>query len=119
MDRIRRVNEIVKRELGDLFERMICANLDGLVTITAVDTAPDLRNAHVYVSVYGSDDQKREAMALIRRTRKELQSLMSKHVKLKYTPRLHFELDDGPEKADRVMRLLDELEKGDDSNDDA
>ncbi len=110
MDRMRRVNEVIKRELGDLFEKRICSEVTALVTITAVNTTPDLRHAHIFVSVFGSDEQKHSVMALVHRNRKTFQSLMAKHVKLKYTPKLHFELDESPEKADRVMRLLDGLE---------
>ena len=111
MDRIRRVNEIVQRELGDQFEKMICPHVDGLVTITQVDTTSDLRHADVYVSVYGSDEQKRSAMSLIYQQRKDMQMILSKHVVLKYTPILHFKLDEMPEKADNVMRILEGLEK--------
>lgn len=118
MDRIRRVNEVIKRELGDLFEKMICSDVEALVTITAVDTSTDLRTAHVHVSVFGSEEQKHSVMALVHRNRKEMQSLLSRHVKLKYTPKLHFNLDDSPERADRVMRLLDELEPEDEKTND-
>jgi ribosome-binding factor A len=118
MDRIRRVNEVVKRELGDLFERMICSDMDALITITAVNTTADLRSAHVHVSVFGSDEQKYSAMALIHRNRKVMQSLLSRHVKLKYTPKLYFELDDTPERADRIMRLLDDLKQEDEKTND-
>lgn len=111
MDRIRRVNEVVQRELGDLFEKMICPHVDSLVTVTQVETTPDLRQANVYVSVYGSADQKKNAMNLIHQQRKEFQRLLSKHVVLKYTPVLHFKLDDIPEKADHVMQILEGLEK--------
>ena len=117
MDRMRRVNEVVKRELGDLFEKIICPEFEALVTITAVDSSPDLRHARVFVSVFGDDEQKKAVMARLHGSRKNFQSLMVKRVRLKYTPKLHFELDDSPERADRVMRLLDELEPEEDGGD--
>lgn len=111
MDRMRRVNELLKRELGELFERMICSQVDSLVTITEVDTSPDLRQSRVYVSVYGSDEQKQAAMRLIHGNRKEMQSVISRHVKLKYTPKLSFELDGTAESAAHVMELLEKIER--------
>ncbi len=111
MKRMLRVNELIKRELGDIFERQICPELDCLVTITGVNTSPDLHNATIYVSVYGADaESPKKVLRLLANRRVELQRALSAHVVLKYTPVLRFVLDDQLEKADRMFKILDDLE---------
>ena len=109
MDRMLRVNELLKRELGIAFERLVCPYVNALVTVTQVDTAPNLRNAIVYVSVYGDDSVLEEVNRLLRRNRAEVQTIISKNCNLKYTPKLEFRYDERTAKADRVMQLLDQL----------
>ena len=107
MERMRRVNELLKRELGALFERLVCRDLDCLVTVTAVETSPDLRSAHVYVSVYGSPEQQDKVFGLLHKRRKEMQHEISRNVTLKYTPKLDFRIDETAAHADRAScRLL-------------
>jgi ribosome-binding factor A len=112
MDRMPRVNELLKRELGLLLERELRREGVGLVTVTDVKTAPDLHHAVVYVSVFGAPAQKTNVLNQLQRHRKTLQHAMARHVVLKFTPRLTFQLDETAENADRVTRLLDQLAKG-------
>ena len=109
MDRMLRVNELLKRELGISFERLICPAVDALVTVTEVDTSPNLRSAVVFVSVYGDDDQQATVSRLLHRHRSEVQGIIARNCKLKYTPKLTFRLDERTAKADRVLQLLDQL----------
>ncbi len=99
----------MKRELGDLIGREL--TFDQLVTIQSVDITPDLRHAHVYVSILGGGPE--EAKAVIARLhdrRKEFQSLLSRRVILKYTPQLHFKLDTNIERGVRVIDILESLD---------
>jgi ribosome-binding factor A len=109
MHRMLRVNELLKRELGLIFERKICAEVECLVTITAIKTSPDLHNAVVYVSVYGDDKQKQAVLKSLSKQRIEIQREVSKHVRLKYTPILKFKLDEHLAEADRIDKILDSL----------
>ena len=109
MKRMPRVNELLKRELSTIIESKTCPQLDCLLTITDVKTSPDLHHATVYVSVYGSEQQKASALSLLLHQRADIQHLMSRNVRLKYTPVLHFRLDDLLEKADRIEKILGEL----------
>jgi ribosome-binding factor A len=113
MDRITRVNELLKRELSLVVERKISVDVTALVTVTEVQTSGDLRHAKAFISVYGSEEQKAQVMRLLVGRRKEIQQLMMKHVTLKFTPVLEFKLDDRYGQADKVLRLLDELETED------
>jgi ribosome-binding factor A len=110
-DRMLRVNELLKRELGILFEREICPQVPNLiVTITEVKTTPDLRQARVKFSLLGGDEfSRQEAVSLISRQRKHFQHLIAQHVAIKYTPVLRFVEDTTGVKADEVLTLLDEL----------
>lgn len=112
-DRMLRVNEVLQRELGQLVEKYVAPEISqGIVTITKVKTAPDLRNATVGVSVFGAD--KETVFRTVKRKRKVLQEGIARNVKLKYTPKLEFRLDETAEQADHVLSILDELEIPDD-----
>ncbi len=106
--RLLRVNELLKRELSALLVReMNFGNV--LVTVNQVDVTPDLKNAHVYISVLGSEGRK-EVLPKLEANRAALQSDLSKHVVLKYTPHLVFHLDDSIERGSRVLEILQEIE---------
>jgi len=107
--RLERVNELLKRELGDLLTREVSFEA-ALVTVQQVDITPDLKHAHVFVSVIGSEDQAKAAMAKLHDNRKSLQHLLSKRVVLKYTPQLHFKLDDSIVRGTRIISILEEIE---------
>jgi len=108
--RLIRVCELLKRELGLLVSREIKFEAP-LVSIRAVDITPDLKQAHVYVSVIGTDAQKNGALQLLEKNRPSLQREVSKRVILKHTPILNFKLDESIERGSRVIALLDELEE--------
>jgi ribosome-binding factor A len=106
--RLLRVNELLKRELSALLVReMTFENL--LVTVNQVDVTPDLKSAHVYISVLGSEGRK-EVLPKLEANRAALQADLSKHVVLKYTPHLVFHLDDSIERGSRILEILQEIE---------
>ncbi len=106
--RQKRVNELLKRELSAIITRELTFE-DALVTINQVDVTPDLKNAHVYVSVLGSG----AGAAVINQLeahRVALQTGLARNVVLKYTPHLSFHLDDSIERGARVIEILQEIE---------
>ena len=107
--RLARVNELIRRELGDLITREVQFEAQ-LVTIQQVDVTPDLKHAHVYVSVIGEEEARHQAMATLHDARVTLQRDLSKRVILKYTPQLHFKLDDAIERGTRILNIMDQLE---------
>lgn len=109
--RMLRVNELIKREIAIELEKPDFTDGKGLISVTEVDTAPDLRHAKIYISVYGIGDQeKSKVMRKLERIRRDLQSRLSKHVILKYTPVLNFILDTRYDEADKVLSIIEELE---------
>ena len=114
-NRLLRVNELVRRELSSIITRdMTFENV--LATVNQVDVTPDLRNAHVFVSVLGKGSHK-GVIADLEANRVALQAALMKHVVLKYTPHLTFHLDDSIERGDRVFKILQEIEPEADADD--
>ncbi len=105
--RLLRVNEIVKRELSTIITRdMVFENV--LVTVNTVDVTPDLRNAHVFVSVLGKGSHK-GVIAKLNDENVVLQRELMKKIVLKYTPHLVFHLDESIERGARVIQILEEV----------
>ena len=113
VDRLVRVNELLKRVLADLLETLGYNEEQGkIISITRVDCASNLKTASVYVSILGAKNEEEEAR-IVRRLierKSEIQSLMSKEVILKYTPVLRFVLDHSVADGDRVLDLLRHME---------
>jgi ribosome-binding factor A len=106
--RIERVSEVLKRELGQIILRELTFPTP-LVTISGVDITPDLKQAHVYVSAFGTDAQRQDVLSVLEENRGMLQAQISKRVVLKYTPHLNFKLDDSIARGSRVLNILDDL----------
>jgi ribosome-binding factor A len=109
-----RVNSILRQVLADEVERLNDARLE-FVSITAVDTAPNLRHAVVYVDVLGEEDHE-PALEALRRAARRLQAAIGRKVRMKYTPTLEFAIDPGIVGGERIDALLRSLhpEEGED-----
>ena len=109
--RLVRVNELLKREIAeDVHRNFSGSKFDtAAVTITRVECAPDLRDANVFVSIFGHEEDRGRMIAYLNRHRQEVIRMMIKRVKLKYTPRLHFVLDESIEGGDRILSMLADM----------
>lgn len=108
--RIDRVNELLRQEISQLLAREIKdPRLNGIISITGVSAAGDLRSARVYISVMGQEQAKREALDGIRSAAAFLRRELRDRITLRHTPHLTFHLDDSIEEGDRVLRLMDRL----------
>ena len=105
---MRRVNEVIREVLAAAIATDLKDPRIGFVTVTDVDTSPDLRAARVYVSVLGSDAEREDAMAGLRSAHGFLQSQISSQVRMKRTPTLSFEYDESIERAARLTEMLDD-----------
>ena len=106
-----RVRELLKRELGEVIRREIPMNEAGLVTVNEVGVASDLRSATVFVGVIGTPEQRKKAASLLEKESKRIQGLVGRAVVLKYTPHLKFVIDHSIERGNRVLEILEDLEK--------
>lgn len=118
--RIIRVNELLKREIAaDIIRLFANSQFDtGAITVTRVETAPDLHDASVHISIFEHKEEREEMIRFLNRHRKEIQARMSKNVTIKYTPRLHFKLDTSIESGDHVLGILAQLDIPDDEDSD-
>jgi ribosome-binding factor A len=110
---MRRVNaavrEVLAEAVGDLRDPRI-----GFVTVTDVETSPDLRHAVVYVSVLGSERRREKTLAGLEAAHGVLQARIAQELRLKRTPQLAFEYDPSVERGVRMSHLIDELAPGPD-----
>ncbi len=106
-----RVRELLKRAIGEAIRREFHVSDAGLITVNDVEVGGDLRTAVVFVTILGSPEQQKRGLHLLEQNRIRLQSLVAKAVILKYTPTLRFVADDSIERGNRVLQILDELEK--------
>ena len=104
--RMRRVNESIKEILGDAITTELKDPRIGFVTVTDVDTSPDLRAARVYVSVLGTEEERERSLAGLRSSHGFLQGKIASSMRMKRTPTSTFEYDESAERGDRISRLL-------------
>jgi ribosome-binding factor A len=110
---MRRVNEavreVVSEGVGELKDPRI-----GFVTVTGVETSPDLRHARVFVSVLGSEAKRKRTLVGLAAAHGVLQARLARELRMKRTPQLAFEYDPTVERGVRMTQLIDELAPEDD-----
>jgi ribosome-binding factor A len=106
-DRMRRVDEAVREVLSDAITLKVKDPRIGFVTVTAVETAPDLRRARVFVSVLGNSSARKRSMQGLRSAHGILQRAVASELRLKHTPTLEFLYDDTSERGMRIAELID------------
>jgi ribosome-binding factor A len=107
-DRMRRIDEVMREVIGSAIASELEDPRIGFVTVTGVETSPDLRSARVYVSVLGDEHEREATLAALRSSHGILQGAIARGARMKYTPRLSFHYDQGPERAARLERLLED-----------
>ena len=105
--RMRRVDEAMREVLSGAITSELKDPRVGFVTVTAVDTSPDLRQARVYVSVLGTDPERRRSLDGLRSAHGFLQRRVADELRLKHTPTLEFAYDDTADRAQRIDELLE------------
>jgi ribosome-binding factor A len=107
-DRMRRVNEAVREVLSTRIAEGLKDPRIGFVTVTSVDTSPDLRQASVYVSVLGDDSEREQTLAGLASAHGVLQQAIAHELRMKRTPTLQFVFDESIDRGMRISELLDE-----------
>jgi ribosome-binding factor A len=104
---MRRVNEALREVLSARIAAGLKDPRIGFVTVTAVETSPDLRHARVYVSILGNDQESEESLAALQRAHGVLQAEIAKVMHMKRTPELKFVYDETVERGMRINELLE------------
>jgi ribosome-binding factor A len=107
-DRLRRVNESVRQVLSETIGRLKDPRI-GFVTVTAVETTPDLRSARVFVSVLGTERKRVQTIEGLQAAHSVLQAQLARELRMKRTPQLSFEYDPSVERGVRMTKLIDDL----------
>lgn len=106
-----RVRELLKRAIGEAVRREFSVDEIGLVTVNDVDMGGDLKSAVVFISILGNTQQQKRGLEVLEQNRIRIQGLVARAVVLKYTPTLKFVVDDSLVRGNRVLQIIEELEK--------
>lgn len=111
VDRLERVNSLLKRVIAESMFTVMQGDsvAPGLITVTDVTCGKDLRDATVKVSVFGDDALKETALQHLKHNAKRFQQIINREVRIKFTPRLIFQIDRSLEKGDAVLAILNSL----------
>ena len=109
--RMERVQELMKQELSKIILQDLKNPRIGFVTVTAVDVSSDLRNAKVYVSLMGSEQQIADSWRGLQSSRGFLRREIGHRVRLRYTPELTLELDKSVDYGVHIQELLQQIKK--------
>jgi len=105
---MRRINELMREVLGGAIATQLQDPRIGFVTVTAVETSPDLRSARVFVSVLGDVAEREATLTGLASSHGVLQGAVAREMRIKRTPTLSFHYDDSIERGARLSQLLDE-----------
>lgn len=115
--RVDRINSLIKEELSEIIQRKIKDPRVGFVTIAEVDVSKDLRSAKVYVSIMGSDGEINDSIAGLQNAEKFIRMELYKRLRLKYIPEIIFKPDRSLEHGSRILKILEEISKGEKKED--
>jgi ribosome-binding factor A len=105
---MRRVNEALREVLSARIATELKDPRVGFVTVTSVDTSPDLRHARVYVSVLGDEDERAASLEGLASSHGYLQAAIASELRMKHTPTLEFLHDDSIDHGFRIAELLED-----------
>jgi len=108
--RMRRINEVLREVVGAAISGGLSDPRIGFVTVTSVETSPDLRTAKVFVSVLGSDEERQATLEGLRSSHGVIQARIAAETRMKRTPTLTFRYDETIEQGVRISELLEEEE---------
>lgn len=108
--RIVRINDDIKRELAQLIPTLKDPRVQGLISITRVDTTPDLRYCKIYVSALNQQESK-DLIRGLKSASGYLRRALAQRINLRYTPELIFTQDDSIHQGNRIIGILEDIEK--------
>jgi ribosome-binding factor A len=111
--RVSRIQGQMLREVSDIVMHMKDPRVER-VNICDVEITRDLSLATIYISLIGSEDEQKEAIAALRKACGHIRSQIAKRIQLRYAPELRVEYDQTAERAARVLSILDDLGTGSD-----
>ena len=107
-----RIDQLLRQEIGEILVRDVQDPRIGFVTVTDVETAPDLSTARVWVSVIGQPEERERTIRALQRAMPFVRHELGSRIRLRRIPELQLRTDDTAQRGTRVMQLLAELEAG-------
>ena len=108
---MKKVASLLKEEIGMLFTREFSDASYGFLTVTDVTVTPDLKIAKVYVSILGNADVRERTMGVLEEQKPNIRHVVGSHIRLKFTPEIHFYLDDTLDRVERINTLIKQIHK--------
>ena len=111
--RVEKLQELIKQEIGKMLLTDLKDPRIGFVTATHVTVTGDLREAKVYVSIMGNDEQVKESWAGLQSSLGFIRREIGKRIRLRFTPTIEFALDTSLDYSEHIQRLLLQVERED------
>lgn len=108
-NRVRKVEIAIQKEFSKILQREIKDPRISFVTVTKVKVSEDLKIANIYVSVYGSEEEKEQSMKGLKSAKGYIRSLFGKRFNLRFTPEIRFFFDKSIEEGIRITKLISEI----------
>jgi len=108
-----RIRKAIIKEVSDIIQRYVKdPRISGIVSVTDVELSSDYGYAKVYVSVYGTEEQKENTLDAIEDSTPFIRKELGKRIRLRHTPELEFRRDDSLERGSRITNLIDKISRG-------
>ncbi|MFH0702439.1 MAG: 30S ribosome-binding factor RbfA [bacterium] len=108
-----RIRKALIKEISDIIQHHIRdPRISGIVSVTDIELSSDYRYAKIYISIYGSEEEKEQTMEIIESSTPYIRREIGKRIRLRHTPELEFRRDDSIEKGSRITDLIDKISKG-------
>jgi ribosome-binding factor A len=104
-----KVSEAIRREISVMLTQEVKDPGINFTTVTAVETADDLRHANIFVSILGDEETRTESMKALERAKGFLRREIGRRLQLRYTPEIHFRLDKSIDHAIKIKTILNEI----------
>lgn len=117
VDRLNRIAEEMKKEISSIIQNDIKdPRLPSLVSVMTVNVTKDLKFAKVFISVFGNDEEKKNAISALKSAAGFIRRELGHRVQMRYTPELHFALDTSIEHGAYMSKLINEVNKSSEHN---
>ena len=107
--RTERVASLLKKEISTFLSREYRDPAYAFITVTNVHVSPDLRIAKIYVSIMGSPEKKDATLHMLENNKGEIRSFIGNQVRLKFTPSIHFFIDETMDRVERINQLIKQI----------
>ena len=108
---MKKVASLLKEEMGMLFTREFSDASYGFLTVTDVTMSPDLKIAKVYISILGNEELRKRTMNILEEHKPSIRHVIGSRIRLKFTPEIHFYLDDTLDRVERINNLIKQIHK--------